>query len=73
MSSMKMEDIAFKLLKIEIPTGTGKRVNWIISVDSKRNIIQIRKKDTICLARAIAVALATHNRDKLQDIFRERL
>ena len=28
---------------------------------------------TICLARAIVVALATHNRDKLQDIFRERL
>ena len=70
---MKMEDITFKLLKIEIPTGTGKRVNRIISVDSKRSIIQLRNKDTLCLARAIVVALATLNRDKLQDIFRERL
>ena len=45
----------------------------IISVDSKRSIIQIRNKETVCLATAIVVALATHNRDKLQDIFRERL
>jgi len=70
---MKMENITFKLLKIEIPTGTGKTVKRIISVDSKRSIIQIRNKDTSCLARSIVVALATLNRDKLQDIFRERL
>ena len=40
---MKMEDITFKLLKIEIRTGTGKRVNRVISVDSKRSIIQITR------------------------------
>jgi len=68
-----MENITFKLIKIEIPTGTGKTVNRIISVDSKRSIIQIRNKDTSCLARSTVVALATLNRGKLQDIFRERL
>jgi len=35
---MKMEDITFKLLSVEIPTGIG-RVNKIITVDSKRSII----------------------------------
>jgi len=66
---MKPEDLTFKLLTIQIPTGTGKRVNRIISVDSKHSIIQIRNKDTICLARAIVVGLAVHNRDKLREIF----
>ena len=40
---MKPEDLSFKLLNIHIPTGSGKRVNRIITVDSKRSIIQIRK------------------------------
>ena len=35
---MKPEDITFKLLTIEIPTGKG-RINKIITVDSKRSII----------------------------------
>ena len=47
---MKLEDMTFKLLNIQIPTGSGKRVNRIITVDSKRSIIQIRNKDTLCLA-----------------------
>jgi len=47
---MKPEDLTFKLLNIQIPTGSGKRVNRIITVDSKRSIIQIRNKDTLCLA-----------------------
>ena len=67
---MKREDLTFKLLNIQIPTGSGKRVNRIITVDSKRSIIQIRNKDTLCLARAIVVGLAVHNREKLQDVFR---
>ena len=66
---MKPEDLTFKLLTIQIPTGTGKRVNRIITVDSKHSIIQIRNKDTICLARAIVVGLAVHNRNKLRKIF----
>ena len=45
---MKPEDLTFKLLSIHIPTGSGKRVNRIITVDSKRSIIQIRNKDTLC-------------------------
>ena len=69
---MKMEDITFKLLSVEIPTGSGK-VNKIITVDSKRSIIEIKNKDTICLARAIVVGLAVNNREKLQDIFRNKL
>jgi len=63
---MDIEEITIKLLKIEIPTGTGKRVNWIINVHSKRSIIQIRSKDTICLARAIVVGLAVNRKEKLQ-------
>ena len=70
-NDMKPEDLTFKLLTIQIPTGTGRTVNnWVITVDSKRSIIQIRNKDTICLARAIVVGLAAHNREKLQEIFR---
>jgi len=69
---MKMEDITFKLLTIQ--TTTGGRVNKIITVDSKRSIIQIRNKDTICLSRAtIAVGLAVNNRETLQDMFRNNL
>ena len=70
---MKPEDITFKLLTIEIPTGKGKRVNKIITVDSKRSIIQITNKDTICLARALIVGLAAHHKQKLEDIFRSNL
>jgi len=69
---MKMEDITFKLLTIQ--TTTGGRVNKIITVDSKRSIIQIRNKDTMCLSRAtIAVGLAVNNRETLQDMFRNKL
>jgi len=68
---MKMEDITFELLTMQIPAGG--RVNKIITVDSKLSIIQIRNKDTICLARAIAVGLAVNNREKLRDIFRNNL
>ena len=39
-------DLTFKLLNIQMPTGSG-RVNRIITVDSKRSIIQIRNKDTL--------------------------
>ena len=69
---MKMEDITFKLFSVEIPTGSG-RVNKIITLDGKRSIIQIRNKDTICLARAIADGLTVNNREKLGDIFRNNL
>ena len=66
---MEIEDITIKLLKIEIPSGSGRRVNRIITVDSKHSIIQIKNKDTICLARAIVVGLMVQNKEKLQDIF----
>jgi len=69
----KPEDITFKLLTIKIPTGKGKIVNKIITVDSKRSIIQITNKDTICLARALIVGLAAHHKQKLGDIFRSNL
>ena len=65
--------LTFKLLTIKIPTGKGKRVNKIITVDSKRSIIQITNKDTICLARALTVGLAAHHKQKLEDIFRGSL
>ena len=44
---MEIEDITIKLLKIEIPTGSGRRVNKIITVHSKRSITQIRNKDNM--------------------------
>ena len=40
---VKPEVLTFKLLTIQIPTGTGRTVNRVITVDSKRSIIQIRK------------------------------
>jgi len=45
----------------------------IITVDGKRSIIQIRNKDTLCLARAIVVGLAVNNREKLQDTFKSNI
>ena len=69
---MDIKDITIKLLKIKIPTGAGK-VNRIITVDSKRSIIQIRNRDTICLARAIVVGLAVNHREKLQSILKHNL
>jgi len=61
--------LTFKLLTIQIPTASGRTVNRIITVDSKRSIIQIRNKDTICLARSIVVSLSVKDSAKLQDIF----
>ena len=69
---MELENITFKLLAIELPTGAG-RVNTIITADSKRSIIQVGNDDTICLARAIVVGLAVNYRDILQTIFRNKL
>jgi len=60
---MEIEDITFKLMAIEIPTGAG-RVNSIITIDSKRSIIRVKNTDTICLARSIVVALGVHNQEK---------
>ena len=70
---MEIEDITIKLLKIEIPTGSGRTVNKIITVHRKRSIIHIRNKDTICLARAIVVGLAVQSKEKFQDIFRNNI
>ena len=67
---MDIEDITIKLLKIKIPTGCGRKVNRIITVDSKHSIIQIRNRDTICLARAIVVGLAVNHREKMQSILK---
>ena len=66
---MEIEDITIKLFKIEFPTGSERTVNKIITVHSKRSIIQIRNKNTICLSRAIAVGLAVQSKGKFQDIF----
>jgi len=70
---MEIEDITFKLLKTEISTGAGKRVNRITSVDDKRSIIKIINKDTLCLARSIVVALAANERQYLESILKGKL
>jgi len=70
---MELENITFKLLAIELPTGAGKRVNRIITSDSKRSIIQVTNDDTLCLARAIVVGLAVNNKQKFQTIFQNKL
>jgi len=69
---MDIEDLTIKLLKIKIPKGAG-RVNKIITVGSKRSIIQIRNKNTICLARAIVVGLAVNHRKQLQKIIKHNM
>ena len=63
--NMEIEDITIKLLQIKIPTGAG-RVNRKITVDGKRSIMQIRNKDTLCLARAIVVGLSVQNKETYQ-------
>ena len=70
---MDINDLTFKLMAINIPTGQGRRVNKIISVGSKRSIIEVKNDDTICLARAIVVGLAINNIEKLQSIFKNAL
>ena len=69
---MEMEDMVIKLIAIELPTASGKRVNAIIT-SSKRSIIQIRNIDTICLARSVVTGLAVQNQEKLLDIFKNNL
>jgi len=62
----------FKLLAIELPTGTG-IFNTIITADSKRSIIKVKNDDTICLARAIIVGLAVNNKETFQTIFHNKV
>ena len=69
---MDIENITFKLTAIEIPQGAGRKVNAIINLDDKRCITQIKNDDTICLVRAIIVALS-YNKDKLQEVFKGKL
>ena len=69
---INIDNITFKLTAIELPHGTGRKVNNIINLDDKRSITQISNKDTICLVRAVIVALSYHE-DKLQEIFKEKL
>ena len=69
---MDIENITFKLTAIEIPQGAGRKVNAIINLDDKRCITQIKNDDTICLVRAIIVALS-YNTDKLQEVFKGKL
>ena len=70
---MNIEDLTFVLTAIEVPAGAGKRVNSIITVDSKRSIIKVENNDTTCLARCIIVGLAVNNREKLESIFKGKL
>jgi hypothetical protein len=65
--------IIFKLLAIEIPKGSGKRVNKIIDVSNSRCIITVKNDDTTCLVKAIIVGLSVDNIDKLQEIFKGKL
>src|SRR5207245_1897354 len=67
-----IEDVIFKVIAIKIPCGTGRKNNTIINLDVKRCIIQIKNNDTICLARAIVVALSLH-KEELQKVFKDKL
>src|SRR3989442_1559255 len=66
-----IEDIIFKLTAIELPQRTG-RANAIITLDNKRSITKIANKDSLCLVRAIIVAL-TYNVTTLQQVFQKKL
>ena len=68
----EIEDITFRLLSIEIPKGEG-RVNTIITPESKRSIIQIKNTDSLCLARAIIVALARRHKEYIQEQLKGKL
>ena len=69
---MELENITFKLLAEESPTGAG-RVNTIITAGSKRSITQVKNVYTICLARAIVVGLAVNNKEKFQTLLGNKL
>ena len=69
---MDIEDITFKLTAIELPTGSGRKVNAIINLQDKRSITQINNRDNLCLARAIIVGL-TYNISELQKVFTGKL
>ena len=69
---MDIENVTFKLLAIELPKGAG-RVNKLITPQGKKSIISITNVDSMCLARAIVVALAVNNKDKFLQIFMNKL
>ena len=69
---LHIEDITFKLTAIELPTGSGRKVNAIINLDDKRSISQINNKDNLCLVRAIIVGLS-YNVCELQNVFKGKL
>ena len=67
-----ISDITFQVTAIEIPAGTGRQCNLINTLDDKRSIVQIKNKDTLCLARSVVVALSYH-KEILQNVFRNQL
>ena len=69
---LNIEDITFRLMAIQIPSG-GKRPNKIIDTSNSRCIIQIKNKDTLCMVKSIIVAMSVNNIPKLQDIFKGKL
>ena len=53
-----IEEIIFKLTAIELPTGSGRKVNAIINLEDKRSITQINNKGNLCLVRTIIAGLS---------------
>ena len=71
--STNFEDIIFMLTQIELPYETDKgNIRPIINIANKRCIIEVNNKDTLCLARSIAICLSKLP-NKLTEIFQNNL
>ena len=62
------ESVIVDIVHVEMPQGSGKRKRDNIDLESylesKRSVVRIRNTDDLCLARALAVAIAKVDGDK---------
>jgi len=72
--AVNINDITFKVLEIRLPNGgTLTHRNEIIKSDKSRCITQIINDDTLCLVRSIIVCLKVYSKEKLGEIFKNKL
>jgi hypothetical protein len=68
-----IEDVVFKLLLIHIPAGAGGRRNAIVDPERSKAMMHLSNTDTQCLVKSIILYLGKNNKNKLGDIFKNKL
>ena len=72
--AVDINNITFKVLEIRLPNGgTLTHRNEIIKSDKSRCITQIINDDTLCLVRSIIACLGIYDKEKLGEIFKNKL